>query len=108
MTTNTAEKLAGRVGEVSKDKEKLEKRRALGGGLESLLPGPRVVAPVPRPVPADEPIAIQAVVEEGAVSPLFAKDAKDGAPSVASLPEAAEPRSGGQPGAAVPTQTAVP
>ena len=27
------------------DKEKVEKRRALGRGLESLLPGPRVVAP---------------------------------------------------------------
>jgi ParB family chromosome partitioning protein len=32
--------LAGRV-----DKEKAEKRRALGRGLESLLPGPRVVGP---------------------------------------------------------------
>ncbi len=42
--TNTvaAENLAGR-GE--KDKEKVEKRRALGRGLESLLPGPRVVGP---------------------------------------------------------------
>jgi ParB family chromosome partitioning protein len=45
-TTSAAEKLAGQVGE----KEKVEKRRALGRGLESLLPGPRVV--VPRPVPA--------------------------------------------------------
>ncbi|HYM78802.1 MAG TPA: ParB/RepB/Spo0J family partition protein [Candidatus Dormibacteraeota bacterium] len=42
MTTNTAENLAGRVGE----KEKNEKRRALGRGLESLLPGPRVVSTV--------------------------------------------------------------
>jgi ParB family chromosome partitioning protein len=41
--TNTAaaENLAGRGGE-RKD-EKVEKRRALGRGLESLLPGPRVV-----------------------------------------------------------------
>jgi ParB family chromosome partitioning protein len=31
---------------VEKDKDKVEKRRALGRGLESLLPGPRVVAPV--------------------------------------------------------------
>ena len=30
--------------DVSKDKEKAEKRRALGRGLESLLPGPRMVA----------------------------------------------------------------
>ena len=31
-------------GAVGEDKEKVEKRRALGRGLESLLPGPRVVA----------------------------------------------------------------
>src|ERR1039457_4876244 len=40
MTTGAAENTAGRAG----DKEKVEKRRALGRGLESLLPGPRVVA----------------------------------------------------------------
>jgi len=34
---------AGHTGE--KDKDKVEKRRALGRGLESLLPGPRVVRP---------------------------------------------------------------
>jgi hypothetical protein len=38
--TVAAENLAGRV-----EKEKIEKRRALGRGLESLLPGPRVVTP---------------------------------------------------------------
>ena len=40
--TNTAaaEKMAG-------DKEKVEKRRALGRGLESLLPGPRAVGGAP-------------------------------------------------------------
>lgn len=64
MTTNTAENLAGR------EKEKVEKRRALGRGLDSLLPGPRVVAAVPRPAGATaEPIAIQAVVEEVPPSP---------------------------------------
>src|SRR5467141_2921798 len=48
--TAAAEKLRGMVGtsreksaDVSKDKEKAEKRRALGRGLESLLPGPRMV-----------------------------------------------------------------
>ena len=41
MTTSAAENLAGRVAD--KDKEKVEKRRALGRGLASLLPGPRVV-----------------------------------------------------------------
>jgi ParB family transcriptional regulator, chromosome partitioning protein len=39
-----AEKLAGRTG-AEKKEEKVEKRRALGRGLESLLPGPRVVVP---------------------------------------------------------------
>ena len=38
--TVAAEKLAGQA-----EKEKIEKRRALGRGLESLLPGPRVVSP---------------------------------------------------------------
>src|ERR1700732_2049292 len=49
--TAAAEKLSGAVGasrekpaDVAKDKEKAEKRRALGRGLESLLPGPRMVA----------------------------------------------------------------
>jgi ParB family transcriptional regulator, chromosome partitioning protein len=39
-----AENLAGRAAAQKKD-EKVEKRRALGRGLESLLPGPRVVGP---------------------------------------------------------------
>jgi ParB family chromosome partitioning protein len=89
--TNTAasENLAGR----SSDKEKGEKRRALGRGLESLLPGPRVVAAVPKAAVAVEPITIQAVVEDAAPSPSTAS----------SLAAAAELRSAGQPGAAVPT-----
>jgi len=46
MTTSSA---AGNLaGHSDKDKEKVEKRRALGRGLESLLPGPRpVVSPQP-------------------------------------------------------------
>jgi ParB family chromosome partitioning protein len=43
MTTSAAENLAGHG--VEKKEEKVEKRRALGRGLESLLPGPRVVIP---------------------------------------------------------------
>jgi ParB family chromosome partitioning protein len=43
MTTSAAENLAGHG--VEKKEEKVEKRRALGRGLESLLPGPRVVVP---------------------------------------------------------------
>src|SRR3982074_823507 len=42
MATTAAE-AAGHPAE--KEKEKVEKRRALGRGLESLLPGPRVVTP---------------------------------------------------------------
>ena len=122
MTNAAAENLAGRAG----DKEKVEKRRALGRGLESLLPGPRVVAPpgqssgaggkqqVPHFVRNDNPndqrndkpleetaditpvalgegpVVIQAVVED------------------ASAPTAAELRSAGQPGAAVPTAVPTP
>ena len=46
MTTSAAGNVAGRAG----DKEKVEKRRALGRGLASLLPGPRVVAEQPSAV----------------------------------------------------------
>jgi ParB family transcriptional regulator, chromosome partitioning protein len=42
MTTATAGNVAGHP---DKDKEKVEKRRALGRGLASLLPGPRVLNP---------------------------------------------------------------
>jgi ParB family chromosome partitioning protein len=74
------------TGNVVRDlKEKMEKRRALGRGLESLLPGPRVVA-APKVVAADEPITIQAVVDDAATSPLLAKDARNGAPAASSLP----------------------
>ena len=37
--------VAEKVGDMAKDKPGPEKRRALGRGLESLLPGPRVVNP---------------------------------------------------------------
>jgi len=62
--TAAAGSVAGRTGE----KEKVEKRRALGRGLESLLPGPRVVAGT----------SVAGVSQ----SPPFAKDAKDGAPAI--------------------------
>jgi len=53
MTTSAAGNLAGHS---DKDKEKVEKRRALGRGLESLLPGPRVVKPLaPVPTGAEAP-----------------------------------------------------
>jgi ParB family chromosome partitioning protein len=53
-----------------KKDEKVEKRKALGRGLASLLPGPRVVTSPEYPVPSTQP------------SPALAKDAKEGAPSV--------------------------
>jgi ParB family transcriptional regulator, chromosome partitioning protein len=72
MTITAATNLAGS----EKKEEKVEKRRALGRGLESLLPGPRVVAPAePRPP--------------------FAKDAKDGAPGIAA-PDYGTAAGGGQ------------
>ena len=89
--TSAAEKAAGQVAghlaEKEKAGEKLEKRRALGRGLESLLPGPRVVPP--------------------ATSPLLPKAGRSGAPEgqAAELRSAGRPHSAGsgQAEAAVPT-----
>src|ERR1700686_4847925 len=113
MTTSAAENTAGRAG----DKEKVEKRRALGRGLESLLPGPRVVGSgqssgaagkqqVPHFVRNDKasssdqglgdpvPGTIRAEVEE-----FVAEASRAGAPTPHEIAELA---SGGQPGGAVP------
>src|ERR1700685_72020 len=109
MTVSGAEKVVEAAGHSSGHKEKGEKRRALGRGLESLLPGPRVVSPaaaapsagtqqVPHrgvaPVRNDNVGGdLQGGVEEtGSAAqaasviqaPPFAQDAKDGAPSVSS------------------------
>jgi ParB family transcriptional regulator, chromosome partitioning protein len=109
MTVSGAEKVVEAAGHSSGHKEKVEKRRALGRGLESLLPGPRVVSPavaapsagaqqVPHrgvaPVRNDNVVGdLQGVVEEAGSAaqaasviqaPPFAQDAKDGAPSVSS------------------------
>jgi len=56
--TTAAEKVAGQA-VVEKKEEKVEKRRALGRGLASLLPGPRVVAEQPSAV-SHQPSAISA------------------------------------------------
>src|SRR5271169_955600 len=66
MTTSAAENLAGRVGE--KKEEKVEKRRALGRGLESLLPGPRVVASPESRVASAEPHTAVHTLEQPAAS----------------------------------------
>ena len=115
VTTATAGHLAGHP---EKDKEKVEKRRALGRGLESLLPGPRVVRP-PQANSAQDVSAASAVpvsrVTTGAEAPgsggadaalkgrsstvAMAVEANSAAPA----PQTAELRSAGQPMAAVPT-----
>jgi ParB family chromosome partitioning protein len=58
MTAITAEKVTRDPVPGKKD-EKMEKRRALGRGLASLLPGPRVVSPAvgPRPPAAPEVVS---------------------------------------------------
>ncbi len=86
MTTAAAGNVTGQGGE--KEKEKMEKRRALGRGLASLLPGPRVVSPAP-------PAAGVNVGGGGAA----------GTRTGVSAPHEAELRSAGQPGAAVPTSS---
>jgi ParB family transcriptional regulator, chromosome partitioning protein len=111
--TNTvaAENLVGR-GE--KDKEKVEKRRALGRGLESLLPGPRVVGPgqssgaidkqqVPHFVRNDKTIATSGDVDTRAGVP--AAHRIDSIQVVVEETVAAELRSDGRTNASVPTQT---
>src|SRR5579863_5517390 len=118
MTTTAAAK---NQGEPAADKAKAEKRRALGRGLESLLPGPRVVAPTQaggaeQQVPhrlapvrndkegveqlqAESAAGLRPAGQPGAAVPTYSSsDANARAGS-----EAAELRPAGQPGAAVPT-----
>ena len=117
VTTATAGHLAGHP---EKDKEKVEKRRALGRGLESLLPGPRVVKPPQansaQDVAAANPVPVSRVTT-GAEAPgsgaydaaLKGRSSTWGAAAVeqtssaARAPQTAELRSAGQPMAAVPT-----
>jgi ParB family chromosome partitioning protein len=73
MTTATAGNLAGQSGE--KEKEKIEKRRALGRGLASLLPGPRVVTPAAAPAtpaPAATPARAPAPAPAVSAAPALA------------------------------------
>ena len=120
VTTATA-------GHPEKDKEKVEKRRALGRGLESLLPGPRVVRP-PVAHSGQDAAAANGAPESRAATGAEAPGAGAfdaalkgrsstvatavEANSAARAPQAAELRSAGQPMAAVPTKpsgmTAVP
>jgi len=76
MNTAAAGNLAG---EKDKDKEKMEKRRALGRGLASLLPGPRVVPQAP------------AVTGAAATSPAVAHAAPASAAAAVIAPHASAP-----------------
>jgi hypothetical protein len=93
MTTATTGNLAEQA--TDKEKEKMDKRRALGRGLASLLPGPRVVPQAqPATVPAPSvPHPAQPAVATSGSSPA----------SVAVSANAAEPSPVGQPVAAVST-----
>jgi len=73
MTTATAGNAAGHP---DKDKEKVEKRRALGRGLASLLPGPRILNPFAKKEGA--------AAGAGAEAPAGAVDVADTSPSTSS------------------------
>jgi ParB family chromosome partitioning protein len=65
MTTVAAGNVAGHAGDKDKDKEKPGMRRALGRGLASLLPGPRVVAPAVPPTPTGHSASAAATPQQG-------------------------------------------
>src|SRR5579862_8580992 len=92
MTTAAAGNVArqGAEKEQGADKEKMEKRRALGRGLASLLPGPRAVAP---PAPAAAGVNVGGGGAAGTRTGVSAPH------------NPAELRSAGQPRAAVPTSS---
>jgi ParB family chromosome partitioning protein len=107
MTTSAAENTAGRVAE----KEKVEKRRALGRGLESLLPGPRVVAgTVVRTTASPAGAGVDAGMRAAAPAPHTSAPHPAAGEALAGTIQAgaanapaAELRPAGQPGAPVPT-----
>jgi ParB family transcriptional regulator, chromosome partitioning protein len=87
MTTTMAENLPERPAahpEKEKDKEKVEKRRALGRGLESLLPGPRAVVPS-TPVHANA-TSTQQVPSRPAPPPSLESPVIDAAGAAAGVP----------------------
>jgi len=95
-TTSAAEKLAGHSAGEKKD-EKLEKRRALGRGLASLLPGPRVVASGVLRAPSTDSVALggEAPAESSGSGgeqqvPRFARNDKAQAEAPAEPPASAE------------------
>jgi ParB family chromosome partitioning protein len=102
MTTSNAaavDKTAEKNGPVKLSEKLAEKRRALGRGLESLLPGPRVV---PAPAPPTPP---QSTRKDGAPD-SSASSSSSSSPSFSSssLSSSSAEFAGGRPGAAVATQ----
>jgi ParB family transcriptional regulator, chromosome partitioning protein len=85
MTIAAAGNLAG---EKDKDKEKMEKRRALGRGLASLLPGPRVVPQGPAVAGAAAPPSVGHAGGAAATSPAVAHAAPASAAAVVIAPHA--------------------
>ena len=125
--TAAAEKVSGGVGtprekpaDSSKDKEKAEKRRALGRGLESLLPRPRMVAGSAAPavdtrgtgsVRVETPVHASGAVADHGV-PHFVRDDRGegvgrGGGAAAETVSAAVVRADSQAGAASHPETAV-
>jgi ParB family transcriptional regulator, chromosome partitioning protein len=79
-TTAAAENLAGQAA-IGKKDEKVEKRRALGRGLESLLPGPRVVAGTESRVASGGPSSPGDAAGETKVSRFARDDSSAGTPA---------------------------
>ena len=97
MTTSNAaavDKTAEKNGPAKLSEKLAEKRRALGRGLESLLPGPRVV-PVPTPSPLPQ---TQIARKDGTPDSLASS------PSSSSLSSSSAEFAGGRPEEAVATQ----
>jgi ParB family transcriptional regulator, chromosome partitioning protein len=88
MTTAAAGNLAG---EKDKDKEKMEKRRALGRGLASLLPGPRVVPQAPAVASAAAPPSGRHAGAAAATSPAVAHAVPVSAAAAVIAPHASAP-----------------
>jgi ParB family transcriptional regulator, chromosome partitioning protein len=105
MTTSAAANTTGKAGEKEKDKEKTGIRRALGRGLESLLPGPRAVPRAPS-VPAPGQSGAAAGTQQVPHSVRNDKgEALDGviqAVAETAVADDAEPRSVGQPATTPP------
>jgi hypothetical protein len=98
MTTATAGNVSGQAGDKDHSKEKLEKRRALGRGLASLLPGPRAVAPAAPASGAPDPIHTAP-----AHAPVDQRIKGDIRAVVDESVEGSSAGAAGQPGAAVST-----